>query len=297
MLRKTFITGYLAAAASAVLFSIKGIFAKKAYAIGATPEVLLGLRFGFALPVFGWIALGSREAGSISSLSRPDWTRVGILAGLGYILASLLDFRGLQYISVGLERIILYAHPTLVLILAVVLRGRPLRSSTLSALILSYLGLALCFFGEVHIGDPGRTLRGALLVLGSAGAYAVFLLGAERVVPRVGAHRLTALGMVLSGFFFGLQAIWNVGIGVFRLPAGVYAWSLILATVSTVLPVYLFGVGLKRMGAARLSIAGMIGPAASLPLAALILGESSGPWQWGGFVLTLAGGMLLLRRE
>ena len=36
---------------------------------------------------------------------------------LGYYLASLSDFIGLRYISAGLERLILFVYPTLVVVL------------------------------------------------------------------------------------------------------------------------------------------------------------------------------------
>ena len=42
---------------------------------------------------------------------------VGLLGFSGYYLASFLDFAGLAYISAGLERLILYLNPTLVLAL------------------------------------------------------------------------------------------------------------------------------------------------------------------------------------
>jgi len=294
--RQNYFVGYAAAVLSAVLFSIKGIFAKKAYALGATPEVLLGVRFGIALPVFGWIALKSPEGLALSGMSRKDWIRAGIVSALGYVLASLMDFRGLQYISVGLERVILYVHPTMLLLLSLMLGKKSLRSSMIPALILSYLGLALCFLGEVHIVDPVKTLHGSLLVFASAAAYALFLFSAEDIAPRIGTHRLTALGMVLAGLIFGVQAGIAAGAEIFRQPSGVYFWSFGMAVLCTIIPVYLFGVGLKAMGAARLSIASMIGPVAVLPLAALSLGEHSNLLQWSGFGLTLAGGMILMRK-
>jgi len=287
--------GYSATVLSAVLFSIKGIIAKKAYAAGATPETLLGLRFGFCLPVFGWIAMKSPEAGGLSSLSRADWMRAGFVTALGYVLASLLDFHGLRYISVGLERVILYIHPTIVVLLAVWLKGRPLRHRTVIALLVSYVGLAFCFAGEIHSGNPEAMFRGVAFVFGSALAYAFFMLGAEDLVPRVGVHRLTAIGMLLAGLIFGVQAGVAAGGTMLHLPHEVYMWSLVMAVLSTVLPVYLFGVGFKIMGASRLSIASMAGPVAVLPLSAMFLGEPAGILQWTGFALTLGGECLLLR--
>ena len=290
--------GYSAAIASAVLFSIKGVFAKKAYAAGATPEVLLGLRFAFTLPVFAGIALKEVEGRKLSGLRVADWFQVGAITSMGYVFASLLDFKGLQHVSVGLERLILYLHPTLVVLMAAWFLGRPMRGRMIPALVLSYIGLALCFMGEIHVTARGSTLRGALMIFGSAAAYAVFMLGAEKLVPRIGVHRLTALGMVLSGIIFPAQAVLRTGgSALFHLPGPVYYWSLAMAVFGTVAPVYLFGIGLKSLGATRLSIVSMAGPVVVLPLAALFLGEPAGIFQWSGFAFTVAGGMLLMWRR
>ena len=291
---RSYSTGYTAAIVSGVLFSIKGVFAKKAYAAGASPEVLLGLRFAFTLPVFAGIAFKESEGRKLSELRGVDWFQVAAVTSMGYVFASLLDFKGLQHVSVGLERLILYLHPTLVVLLAALFLGRSLRGWMIPALILSYIGLVLCFTGEVHVTDRSATLWGALLIFISAAAYAVFMLGAEKLVPRIGVHRLTALGMVLSGIIFPLQAFLREGSGLFHLPPSVYYWSLAMAVFGTVLPVYLFGVGLKSLGASRLSIVSMVGPVVVLPLAALFLGEPAGIFQWSGFGFTVAGGMLLM---
>ena len=295
--QRRIILGYSAAFLSAMLFSIKGIFAKKAYDAGASAEALLALRFGFTLPVFVWIALTSRAGVAWSRLDRRDWMKIAALSLLGYVLSSALDFHGLRYLSVGMERIILYIHPTMVVILSAWILKRRLRPATGVALVLSYAGLALCFSSEVRITDAHSLLIGGLLVFAAAFNYALFLLGAENAAPRVGMHRLTALGMISSAVVFGGHAFVLEGAGLFHLPAAIYGWALLMALLSTVLPVFLFGVGMRILGASRLSVASMAGPVAVLPLAALMLGEPAGWAQWGGFALTLAGGMILTRQK
>ena len=295
--RRRIILGYGAAFLSAMLFSIKGIFAKKAYEAGASPDVLLALRFGFTLPVFVWIALTSRAGVAWSQLDRRDWMKIAALSFLGYVLSSALDFHGLRYLSVGMERIILYIHPTMVVLLSAWILKRPLRPATGVALALSYGGLALCFASEVRFTDLHSLLLGGGLVLAAAFNYALFLMGVENAAPRVGMHRLTALGMIASAVVFGGHALAIEGAHLFHLPGAIYGWALTMALLSTVLPVFLFGVGIRILGASRLSIASMAGPVAVLPLAALFLGEPSGWAQWGGFALTLAGGMILTRRK
>ena len=47
-----------------------------------------------------------------------------IIGIAGYYLASYLDLRGLQTVSVGLERIILYTYPVFVMILSTIYPGK-----------------------------------------------------------------------------------------------------------------------------------------------------------------------------
>ena len=137
--------GRFYAVLSAAGFSLKAIFVKLAYAAGPVDALtLLAMRMGLALPLFVWLLWLSRGEGGMT-LSLGDGVRVLVLGMLGYYLSSLFDFYGLELISAGLERLILFSYPTLVLLLqTVILRERPgLR--TLSAIGLCYLGLGIAF--------------------------------------------------------------------------------------------------------------------------------------------------------
>jgi drug/metabolite transporter (DMT)-like permease len=290
---------YVAAFLAATLFSAKGIFAKKAYEAGATPDALLALRFAMAAPVFAWVAFTAGRGASGSTATRltlRDWGFVALLGGGGIMVSSLLDFHGLRYISVGLERMILYSYPAMVvLITAWIARRRPGRGA-LAALALSYLGLAVAFTGEASFVD-GRTLwMGGGLVLAAALIYALYLVGSERLAKRLGAQRLTSLGMLACAALMAPIGFASAGLGVFRQTGAAWFWIALMAFFGTVVPALLTAHALRRIGAARMSIVGTAGAVAVLPLAALFLGEPAGLAQWGGFALTVAGGALLTRK-
>jgi drug/metabolite transporter (DMT)-like permease len=299
---RPFLTGrelaYGAAFLSAMLFSAKGIFAKKAYEAGASPESLLALRFGFALPVFAYIAFSSTGGSGtrLSALTRRDWGLILGLTGIGFFLSSLLDFHGLQYISVGLERMVLYSYPAMVVLLAAWVRRRRPGLVALFALGLSYIGLAIAFAGEASITDARSLWIGGGMVFAAAILYAVFMVGTERISTRIGSQRIAAIGMLLCAALYMPLSLFRSGYAVFELPARAYGWAALMAAFGTVAPVWLFAFALKRIGASRLSVIGTAGAVAVLPLAALLLGEPAGPAQWGGFALTVAGGMVLARR-
>lgn len=111
--------GVVLAVLAATGFSLKAIFVKLAYAAGPVDALtLLSLRMLFSLPIFLWF--GRSALVGLGELKRKDWGALVLLGLLGYYGASILDFMGLQYISAGLERLILFTYPTLTLLIGVV---------------------------------------------------------------------------------------------------------------------------------------------------------------------------------
>ncbi len=161
-------------------------------------ETLLALRMAFSLPFFlgmAWIGVGR----AASLLTLRDWGWLCGLGLLGYYLASYLDFLGLHYLSAGLERLILFVYPTLVVLLAALWLGQPLTRRVLGALALCYAGIALAMAPDLRLAGTARDLAlGGVLVFGSALSYALYLLGSGRVVGRLGAVRVAACAALVA---------------------------------------------------------------------------------------------------
>ena len=101
--------------------------------------------------------------------------RLLLLAGaaalglLGYYGASILDFLGLQYISAGLERLILFAYPTLVVLFSALFLGKPITRRAAGSIALCYAGIALAVAHDLDLGgDAHEVWLGGALVFGSA---------------------------------------------------------------------------------------------------------------------------------
>ena len=186
--------GRLYAVLAACGFSMKAIFVKLAYAAGAVdPAALLVLRMGFALPLFLWL-LRRSGGDDVPRLSGIDIAQVWLLGCTGYYLSSLFDFKGLAYVTAGLERLILYIYPTLVLLLqAWLTRQRPARRAW-QAMGICYLGLAIAFAHDLHQhGQGANVLVGAAWVFASAVTYALYYIGTGKLVGRLGSARLAGL--------------------------------------------------------------------------------------------------------
>ncbi|MEO8125350.1 MAG: DMT family transporter, partial [Burkholderiales bacterium] len=111
--------GLLLATFGAIAFSGKAIIVKLAYRYDVDAVTLIMYRMLFALPMFLLLAWWAGR-GKPGLTRRDRWTILG-LGFSGYYLASFLDFAGLQFVTAGFERLILYLNPTLVLALGVIL--------------------------------------------------------------------------------------------------------------------------------------------------------------------------------
>ena len=113
---------------AALGFSAKAVLIKLAYQYCNQLDAitLMALRMLIALPFFLLVALWRKTPNQDKTLTLKDWLRIMILGGLGYYLASYLDFTGLQYISAGLERLILFLYPTFVILFSAIIFKRPI---------------------------------------------------------------------------------------------------------------------------------------------------------------------------
>lgn len=280
--------GAVFAALAAIGFSAKAILVKLAYASSVDAVTLLAIRMAFSVPFFVAIAWWSSRNLDAQPLARQDWLAVMALGLIGYYLSSLLDFTGLQYISAGLERLILFLYPTMVVLLSAALYKRRVRGAEILALVLSYAGIALVFVHDVRTAQAGLVL-GAALVFASTLTYSVYLIGAGHTIARIGAIRFTAYAMVVASIATFLQFALTHPIAALLLPQQVYLLGFIMAIVSTVLPVFMLSAAIRLIGSGHTALIGSIGPVSTLFLASLILGESLSGLQLSGAALVMAG--------
>lgn len=291
--RQQYLLGLSIAMLGAICFSAKGIVAKLIYRHQIDAITLIALRMLFALPFFLVIAFWQMH--TKASLAVSDRYRVVVLGLLGYYLSSFLDFLGLQYISVGLERLILFLTPSLVLFFSVLFLKKKITRRAIGALTLGYCGMLLVFAHDVKLGGA-QVLLGAALVFGAAMAYAAYLLFSDEMVRRIGILRLVAYAMCVSSLACIAQFILLRPLSLLQQPLSVYGLSFVNGFFCTLLPVLMTMIAVAKIGAATASQAGMIGPVSTLLLGALILHEPMTGIQLVGTALVLLGVYLLSRQ-
>ena len=280
----------------AALFSTKAVFVKLAYDYDVAPISLLGLRMAFSLPFF--LGIGLYQARN----TRPDVpmdARAYVIASavglIGYYVASFMDFAGLRYLSAGMERIILFVYPTIVLVAQRLLFGTATTRMQWVATVVSYCGI-LVAFSDGDLSSGSDFWRGAALVFVSAVAYSAYVIGSGRMTPRYGTIRFTTVAMVAAAVGV-LTHVYLSGATLFGLAPEVYAYAVVIAIVCTVIPTYLVADGIKHAGAGDAAIVGAVGPVVTIGLEYALLPERLTPLQLFGGALVIAGVVLVARNK
>jgi len=285
-------SGLALATLGAIAFSGKAILAKLMYRHGVDAVQVIFWRMLLALPLF--LALAWWAGRGKPALTLRDWRAIAGLGFCGYYLASMLDFMGLQYVSAGLERLILYLNPTLVLLLSVLLFGKRLSGRQGVAMALGYVGVAVVFGQELRF-EGSNVALGAALVFGSAVSYAVYLVYSGQLVQRLGALRLTGAATSVACVLCIVQLFVLRSPSAALVPEPVLWLSLLNATLCTFAPVLMVMMAIERVGATLAAQAGMVGPMSTVLLGVWLLGEPFTAWVVAGTVLVLLGVWLLAK--
>ncbi|OIQ94458.1 EamA-like transporter family protein [mine drainage metagenome] len=276
---------------AAVGFSAKAILVKLAYLDHVDAVTLLALRMVFSVPFFIGVAIWVRRRHA-EPLDMHDRMLVLGLGLIGYYCSSFLDFLGLQYISAGLERLILFLYPTMTVILSALLYKRAIGRMVTAAMALCYAGIALVFLHDAGTREGGIVL-GASLVFASTLSYSIYLVGAGHAIARIGTLRFTSYAMVVASIASLLQFAAMRPLNALDLPLRVYELSVAMAIFSTVLPVFLLSFAIRRIGSGSASLIGSIGPVSTIYMAYVFLHENVSLLQIAGSLLVLAGVLII----
>ena len=271
-------------ALSATAFGVMPFFANLAYRSGVTPTSLLFLRFGMAA-VLLWALLLYKH----SPLPRGK-TLLGLMlmGGVGYAGQSFSYFTALQYAPAGLVAVLLYLYPALVTGLSFVLLKQPITRLKWFALTMSLLGIVLV----VGVQSGGQ-LKGILLAVLAAVIYAVYIMAGAKITQGTDIRVSSTIIITSAAVVYGVYGAWH-GLS---LPHSVMGWvgSIGLALVGTVVAVWAFFEGVRRIGAVDASMLSTLEPVVTVVLAWVLLGERLTALNLCGGALILVAAVLLAR--
>jgi drug/metabolite transporter (DMT)-like permease len=285
-------TGLVLALSAAFLFSTKPILIKWLYGLGMTALPLMGLRLVIALPLY--VIVGAVMWGRLAKKpSLRDVCNAAAIGLLGYYLASYLDLSGLEYVSAQLERLMLYAYPSMVVIIGALFFGAKVNRSIIPALILTYAGLAVMYGHDLNIApvgtDPADITKGTLLILASALSFSLYVLFSKKSIARLGSLLFTSIAMGSATIATIVHYAIVEGAVMPDMTAQIWGGVLILAIMATVVPSFMVSEAIKRIGPAKTSVSGTIGPVMTTIMAIMFLGEPFGWLTALGMALVMLG--------
>lgn len=274
--------------------ALKGIWARLAYAEGASVQTVLFYRSALAVPLvlastFFLLrrerALGGSPARSVSARDCLPAVFLGALFSVGM----WLDFQAIHVLGAGVSRVVLFGFPLVVMLLDATLKKRLPEGKSLFGFVVAWLGLALVAVSGSSLATGGLRLSDFLWGLGSMALYGFYVWRAGALSPRIGSVRLagvsnlaTAAVVLLVGFGLGAGSVPEV-------TSGALGWVAVMVVVSTVAPYFLLLAGIERLGSARASRLSMLGPLITLAAGGAFLGEEVTPLAWAGTLVVLLG--------
>lgn len=224
---------------------------------------------------------------------REDWSRIIFLGVVGNVIYQMAFIYGLDRTRAGNASLMLALVPLFLLVMG---RGHEERSSgAWFGAMISVLGVALVSGSALRL-EGSSTLVGDLLLIGAAGVWAIYTLGAKPLIARYGPIRTTAwtlwvgsIGLFLAGIPSLSSQDWS--------RMGVAAWGGVLfSSVLSIGVAYLLWYrGVQKLGGARTAIFSNLTPVVALAAGAAWLGETLTIYSLVGAAMVLCG-ILLVRR-
>lgn len=293
--------GMLLALFGTLLFSLKSIFIKFAYAQGLDANAVLVLRMAITVPFYIAILIflfyKRKKTQNNPPISKQTILQVFGLGFLGYYLSSLLDLMGLEYISAQLERLTLFTYPFLVAIIGYFIFKQPLTRRLIASLIISYAGLWVVMGQELQI-TGNNVLLGTSLVMGAALSFSFYVLLSKAVIQRLGSLLFTALAMTASSLLVFAHGAIQIDFSSLVITENAWGWLVLLAIFSTVLPSFMMSEAIQRIGPTQTGVMGTLGPIFTIILAIYLLDEPITIYMIIGMLMVTCGvGVLMIKKN
>ncbi len=255
---------------AAILFSLKGIFAKILYASGMSITLLLVWRLWLALVIFAIPMFYNKHFYRLSFHK----IKLSLLVGVFFYISTITDFNALYYIPANIERMILFTYPMFILIISAIFIKRPISNRQWAVLGAAQIGLILLL----------NPLQGALLydIVGVLSALAAAITyGSGWLIGQKSMENITPNE---HNFWFNAVSSMLI-LGQFVATGGdmpqllsptpeQFVYLALMAVFCTVIPFYFLSIGIKKIGSEQAGIVSMAGPVSTLVLTYYLLGET-----------------------
>lgn len=263
----TKVKGYILAAIAAATYGMNPLFALPLYEDGMDPDSVLFFRYLFAIPILG-IMLKVR--GRDFKLQRKQIFPI-IIMGILVSVSSLTLFQSYNYMDAGIASTLLFVYPIMVAIIMAIGFREKLTIQGVLCILMSLGGIALLYKG----GDGSTlSLTGTVLVMVSALAYAIYIVGVNQPsLKDVATLKLTFYILTFGLTLFLVRVDFGQSLHVVT---KWYLWGnlLALAVFPTVISFLCTTIAVKYIGSTPTAILGALEPVTAVCIGITVFGES-----------------------
>jgi drug/metabolite transporter, DME family len=222
------------------------------------------------------------------------WLRGSGRLGAGLLLgACMAAFQVTYFTAVTMTGIAVTAlvaicsAPVMIAVLAVLVLHERLTTRLVVSIALGVAGTALLVAEPHAVAPPApRFALGAVLAVGAALSYAVYVVAAKSALARMAPLPLAALTFTAAAVFLTVPLAW-IDAPVTQLARG-WPWLLYLGAVTTAAAYALYTSGLRHVPAAVAGIVSLAEPLTATLLGAFLFGERLGTAGLAGAALLFA---------
>lgn len=267
-LSKAALVGYPAGIITGIAYGLNPLFGMPLINNGAAIESILFFRYAFAVVILGAFLWLTKQSFKITA------KQAGVLLVLGllYTSSSIFLFEAYNYIASGLATTLIFLYPVLVAIIMAFLRVVPSWPVWL-AIAATFGGVLVMTQGS---GDEGTNPIGIVLSLGSALAYALFIviINRSKAIAKISNTLLTFYTLMVGAtLFLGMILLSDTAMttGI----EGGAAWlNLIgLALLPTIVSTATLAIAIRNIGATKASVLGVFEPITAILVGTLMFGE------------------------
>jgi len=256
---------YFSVILAGILWGLTGLLSRTLYAAGmeagnVSAVRVIGATIGFVL----WNAFSDRSAFHIQAKHIPLLFCTGIISKFG---STFFYAQSQQLCSLAVSGILLYTAPAIVVVLSALLWKEKITKEKFAALVLTLLGCALVT--GLFSGEQSATAIGIAFGFASGLTYALYTVFSHYALKTYSARALT-LWSFLFGSIGSFCTMNPSNITQTLAKPGMLFYAIGIALLCTLLPNFLYTLGLAHIESGRASIIVSLDPAVSALLGILL---------------------------
>lgn len=270
---------------ASICAGINPILARFIYSTGVSPASFLFLRFLFAgIIMFVIMRIQHRRFPTGNLL----WTLI-FVGGIGMMASTWCYYTALLFSPPGIVAVLAYTYPVIVAIFSTILLKTPVTKNMIIALGLTLTGVVLTVGSGTGCGE----FKGMFLAWLAGAIFAFYIIFGSVCIKKAGS--IPALAVTTPAAALAFLPI--VAVQGLSLPSHFIGWLGIgfSILISTVLGMYLFFLGLKRINPTDASMISTFEIVVVIVLSTAFLDERIGPIKIFGAAFILAAVILLAR--